>query len=297
MAVPLTDEEVGLVYAEAIRERLGESPPAAEVRVSSSTRDADTWLNGICAAMLWLALLNYQGPETASSANIAFAAIVLTVLTILGAFGGPVIGLFSLADRASASFDWVTARHPSTPPVRVTPEMLDVVVDHIARRPLGVSAELVERISLAREEVQRSTGLLPKLIQDLRAEEQDEDESVALLVRSKREAAERVLATLQQQDAALARQAEEAKEAVEPVRRIVEKFDRIQRLNLSLATIREAHGLVESTEEAILDHRQQLEMLRASSLKAIARLREIEGMLDARTAAQHELQTAIDAPA
>jgi hypothetical protein len=284
----LSDEEIVDLYREAataersglggvLRER-GTNLPNSAYREAAA---ADTI---IAALVAWLVAFGFTSWDRHPFTAAAIALVAVAIIAFSLSYRMPV-GVFSL---------WLH-RHPPRHDHGATidphdPQVLAAVVDHVTCGPIEHAERIIASVRLSRTSIAEALGSLPGLVEALSQEiETSIDATMTLLLEGKRHAAQRAIERLQEQNVVLSRQAEEAERAVAPVRHLAEKFDRIRQLSESLVSIRAAHGLIEETESTIEDHRMEIQVLRATSMKALAQLREIEDVLQASQSARNEL--------
>ncbi|HEY0868419.1 MAG TPA: hypothetical protein VGE01_13620 [Fimbriimonas sp.] len=190
---------------------------------------------------------------------------------------------------------WESSREAQSAFMKIDPsdpKVLAAVVDYVAREPLREEEALQKSIASSVESLQHSLDELPLLEEELSREAAaSEDPAIRTLIESRLDAARGTQRRLEELYREFLRQAEEARLAVEPIRKLCARFDYLQRVGSSLARIQAAHGLAEEGEQSIEENRLQLKMLWATSQRATARLHEIESIVKAHESAKAELSS------
>jgi hypothetical protein len=292
MVLPLTDDEIRELYFEA-QATLDEPPvadadPASELFRRLQLIDLSVV---VAAVFLWIVTTATSTPTTPNIVWIATVAVI-----VVGAILAKLGERWPIGPLSLVQFLWMKANRQrfrrSEPDVDLTDEgVLRLVVRYLTEAPIRKAEQLCTQVEAQRYAIRDSLTEMRDVVSSIGSElESTEDSSVRLLLESKKETARRCIQKLRSLEAELARQGEQAIWAVRPLRELSEKFDRISRVSASLARIQQAHGLIEETEEAIGENRVQLHLLQSISLKAAARLREIEQMVNAHEAAKAEVE-------
>jgi hypothetical protein len=286
--LPYTDDEIRELFRRA-RSADGETP--VEERIAAvAGRSSSTILEIIGYALILYAL---SVALTANWLGLAGSLWMSATAFILSSYG-----LVLLASRRPIGplsyLAYRKVRAQIIPPSEsIDPydaQVLREVVDFVAREPLRQAEALVQSIQSARDHLNDSLTELPELAADLRAEiRTSQDDGVRALLEAKHWTALETVERLRSLDREFVQQAHEAEEAVRPVRELLAKFDKVQRLSTSLARIQAAHGLIGDSEQKAEDHRLQLMLLRSASAAATARLREIQSVVEAQEKARDEV--------
>ncbi|MBX3119422.1 MAG: hypothetical protein KF784_10175 [Fimbriimonadaceae bacterium] len=177
------------------------------------------------------------------------------------------------------------------------PRVLRVVVDHVKSQPLFTSEEIKARVAekrkLVNEAAIRTSESISRL--DKRLDEQA-DETMRLLMLSKRAKALETLQGLQKADALLEARLQEADEIVRPVIELAAQFELMWDISRDIDVIREAGELVKNVHEEADDRLTELTLLNFTASKAIDRLASLQSSLDSENKARIEFESWLDQP-
>lgn len=299
--MPYTDEEIRELY---YRAQAKTNVPAVET--SSPQKDtnypdevaADSIINSTAAGLLvWL----FSGFENAYVYAFLSGLIVLASCSVLGRMDA-VVGYKTLKTRREKEL--LRSKMPSSATnmshSRVIdaedPEILAVVMRFLSREPISQSERILNEISSHRRNVQDSLKDLDAVLSTLRKEisECDNDDLQLLLV-SQQSAASDYSRQLTEADRVLSDQAQEAKDAVAPVQELMARIASIGRINDTLERVRAAHDVINQSHEAISTNRMELSLLAQVSNAAVARLKDLEGLVKSTQNARAELEAAVKA--
>jgi hypothetical protein len=262
--IPLTDEEIHRLYLDAT----GKKDKAKSTLGLSTLVFALSFVIGVC---VWV---------VAFQSESAFAT-----WWALGAFASALaLGRLEIALRGDEPIQQQTIDTYS-------PEVLGRVSEYLAGESLQKADDLSYTIGASRERIRGSLYSLELVVEQLTNElEATSEPSVRLLIESRVGSARTALSTLRWQDRELIDQQNEVDKAVAPVRELVEKVKRLATLSGTLEEIQAAHGLVESTAEAIEYHAVELALLHSLTAKATATLNDIRKRVDANSLARLEVE-------
>jgi hypothetical protein len=274
--IPLSDAEIRALYEEA---QGGQTKPRLEGVYARQAYNQDAWLWLLLVLLaFFFAFRRLMMPIVLMAPAILISFIASEVFRRLELPFGP----FSLKE-------WVRARRRRPEPVNEY-EMLGVVVDHLSEQPIRYAENLQGRIERDRQDIARTKAdlghLLASIRDDIRA---CDDYDMQAILERKRDSAQRTWNRLRDLDVQLALQQREAAEATAPVRKMRERFERLTRISTSLDRIERAHGLSNPAEQNTAEYRIELVMLRNAASEAVARLRDIQQLVDAQERARAEL--------
>lgn len=284
--VPLSDAEIIEIYLADEHKKLGYPADRAAALRHEVVRQAqitDMWIIGSLVFLLTIVWFPMHG-------GLSILIPIFVVLTTMRAVSkwtptGPVSYL-ELKRILSPS---LSHKRKNIDPH--SEDVLNAVVGHLTKRPLAERDRLLGSVTSSRRSLEISLERLRKIVSALNLElETTQDASLRLLVESKRDAAVRCTRQLKDLDRELRSQAERATAAVAPLEEMRDKFDRLLRVSNSLNQIQQAHGLAEEIQVKVDEHRLQLQLLQTVSYDAMAKLHEIESIVQAKERAKAELE-------
>jgi hypothetical protein len=288
--LPYTDAEIREIYLRSqaadrpIEDASPEARALAAVRRSSGTV-VEAIVLAICAYLLAYVVFTELLP-------IMFVFVYALLFMALSV----AVVLYNYERRPIGPWSWslyrrrlAAERAKQTAIDTTDPAVLQVVVERLSREPI-VQAEALDRaIQSDLERIEASLAELPSLDEKLRKEMASADESLRTLIKSRLNSLRDTMRRLRELREDLIHQRQQAEEAVQPIRDLLRKFERLHGISESLARIQALHGIVEESEERAEDHRLQLRLLWALSSTATSRLKEIQTIVEAHEQAQAEL--------
>lgn len=270
-AIPLSDAELARL--------------AMEAQVDTVQPNADSMLLAVFADFaLWGVLLYFASRSISGDPIVAFFLAIGLSLTVLWLLFvnkqvlGPVSYIVKRKARTAVKLDLSSTA------------TLSRIVDHIVAAPLRHSRELQLRVEADRHAIHQSLQELQQIETSLRDElASAEEESVQMLLQSRRESAQAAILKLRLLDSELGQQVQQALEAVRPVLEMKQKFERLRNLGDSLRRIQSAHGLADEAAGRAAETRLELQLLQAKVTAAQAKLYEISRIVEAQELARHEL--------
>lgn len=275
--LPYTDQEIRELY----RAAGGSDRASREDAAKSWWAVADVALICLFTSSLCLGLVaNLWSLSAGIWASIV--GFLVPCLLLAPRFGVKLVGPFSRKAFARST-------HRDIDPYDVA--VLQRIVDHLASQPLDEARRLRESIQASQQRIDASLADLGNLGTELKLELlATEDSAMQLMVQARLDAVYGVTKRLCDLEAELLAQLEDSERAVQPIRELKNRFSTLERIGNSLARIQAAHGLADEAGENLGDYRLQLRVLGAATASAMAKLGDIQRTVDAKEAAEKEVQ-------
>lgn len=167
--------------------------------------------------------------------------------------------------------------------------VLSAVVRVLTQEPENHFSNVSAKIRLNRNRIASSLESLQKLIDELTVEGAERSDALTILRRSRLEQAERSQEKLERLDGHLAIQLRDAESAIMPIREIGRHFQKMLQISDDLTKIQAAHGLIDETENNLIENRQEIQLLRIASMQALGSLKSIELDIKSKELAEDEV--------
>lgn len=271
--LPLTDVEIQTLYQEAIQKFPNLAPEPVAVSSSWTWRAADGVLYLLVARLLMVD----------AGTTLAVAFLIAACIVFMTFAGAKCVGLFSLFGPAIAEVDKLKKIDTNDRGV------LGAVVRLLAHEPESHFSNVSGKIRVNRNLIATSLESLGKLIDELVVEGASGEDTLSILRKSRLDQAERSRAKLTELDEHLASQLKDAEFAIAPIREMKRHFNKMLQISDDLSKIQAAHGLIDDTENNLIENRQEIQLLRIASMQALGSLKSIEVDIKSKELAEDEV--------
>ncbi len=269
-AIPMSDEEIKRIYADATKYLEDAYAAGAEERI----KQRRVWWLLLSVPAIFLALY-FDGPNL-------WAIVIFSLLLF-----GPMYGEFSsrLVRKLKRKLKLrnVDVRNPG---------VLRLVVDHVKLQPQLAAERIKARAEERRKALGESAIRLGQAIVKLDSRLAGSlDESVRLLMENKRTMALQTIKGLKDADAMLDRQLREADEIVKPVQEMAAQFELMWDVHADISAIQEARELVASSRSDVDERMIELACLSLAASEAMNKLEGLQLAVDSEAHARLEVDS------